>query len=182
MLVEGEFLQREYVGRADAGEAEYERVARLKTSSLFAFAAWCGAYLPRGDADGAARFARFAERFGLAFQIVDDVLDFDHAATGKSPLADLRDGKMSLPIVLALAEEQSLRRDFERIVALDGAAATDELAALQAGVRRTSALGRCRDRARALATEALDALSDAPHSVYRSALEEACRFVGERIA
>ncbi len=116
-LVDGEVIQLRGRTELDVREEVYFRVVRNKTASLFAWAGRAGA-LVAGAASGAASvLGEFAERVGIAFQLVDDVLDYsgDPQATGKTLLGDLVEGKITLPLIRALADRPSLLRDVEAV-------------------------------------------------------------------
>ena len=105
-LVCGEIAQLAARGRVDLGTAGYFDIVRGKTASLFGFACRSGARVARRD-DLIELAGDFGERIGLAFQIVDDVLDLsgDAAEVGKKLGADLAEGKTTLPLALALEED-----------------------------------------------------------------------------
>ncbi len=122
LIVDGELMQMEHARRMDNTEEIYTEIIRLKTAVLIASAAECGA-LPVFDNDPEARpvkeMYRFGERLGMAFQIKDDLLDFDFEAvgssgnsskTGKMLCNDLREGKMTLPLIRAVAEVSPAER------------------------------------------------------------------------
>lgn len=178
-LVEGEFLQREYEGSVDLGEEQYLQVARKKTSSLFSFAAWCGSYLPRENEELANRFARFAEALGVAFQIVDDVLDFKADRSGKTPLADVKGGTISLPLIYAFEADGDLKQRVRRQLNLENGDSLDH-DLVRERVRDTDALNRGRERAREFVSLALASLDSTPSNEYRRALEDVSHYVTER--
>jgi octaprenyl-diphosphate synthase len=109
-LVDGEVLQLRGRAKLDTSEVSYFRILEGKTASLFGWSARAGAIV--GDARASERQALglFGERLGIAFQLVDDELDYagDSVATGKKLLADLLEGKVTLPLVLALARDPGL--------------------------------------------------------------------------
>ncbi|WP_300726502.1 polyprenyl synthetase family protein [uncultured Rikenella sp.] len=111
LIVDGELMQMEHARRMDTTEAVYTEIIRHKTAALLAAAAECGALAACGDdpeAEGVRKMYRFGELLGLAFQIQDDLLDFGFAAngdplkTGKVLCNDLRERKMTLPLIRAL--------------------------------------------------------------------------------
>lgn len=110
-LTRGEAGQLASAHDLDVGEREYFARCRRKTASLFVAACRIGALLGGADRGVADELASVAERLGVAFQILDDVLDLaaPAEATGKSRGADLRDGTMTLPLILALRLEPGLR-------------------------------------------------------------------------
>lgn len=106
-LVEGEIQQLERTGDLSVTVAEYEQLAVLKTGSLFGWSAFCGAWLAGQTAAVCAEARDFARHVGVAFQIADDLLD-TQPTSGKDLHLDLLEGKMTLPVVLALEEDPTL--------------------------------------------------------------------------
>lgn len=110
-IVDGELMQMEHARRMDTTETDYTDIIRHKTAALLASAAECGTLPAFGDnpaAPSVRNMYRFGELLGLAFQIKDDLLDFGFAEdgtrlkTGKVPCNDLRERKMTLPLIHAL--------------------------------------------------------------------------------
>ncbi len=114
-LVEGEILQLRGRTELDVSEETYERILRGKTASLFSWATRTGARVAGADEQNQARLGAFGERLGIAFQLVDDVLDYSGEQTGKTLLADLTEGKLTLPLVLAVARVPELIEPLSRI-------------------------------------------------------------------
>jgi octaprenyl-diphosphate synthase len=116
-LVDGEVIQLRGRTELDVREEVYFRVVRDKTASLFAWAGRAGALGAGADATAAAALGEFAERVGIAFQLIDDVLDYagDPLMTGKALLGDLAEGKMTLPLIRALADHPALRREVDAV-------------------------------------------------------------------
>lgn len=110
LLVEGEVVQLELRGSATTSREQYFRIIEGKTASLFAWAAEAGAFAASANEDVRRAFQRFGWHVGVAFQLVDDVLDFtaDPETLGKGLLADISEGKMTLPVILAAAEDAGL--------------------------------------------------------------------------
>ncbi len=154
-LARGELMQRADAWSADVSAARYLERCELKTASLFAAAARLGATL--GDAPGAAEeLAGFGRRIGLAFQILDDVLDVSGPAerTGKHRGTDLLDGTVTLPLIIARERDPELAQ-------MDLAAFVTEPAQADAVCERiagTGALGTARDQALGYVAEAKAAL------------------------
>ena len=151
-LAEGELMQREDAWAAAVSEERYMERCRLKTAVLFRAACELGSL----EVDGPAReLAAFGERIGLAFQILDDVLDVTGPPerTGKPRGSDLLDGTVTLPLILARDRDLGLRDLDLRTLHTPAQAESvcDRIAA-------TSALGDCRSRALALVTDAKHAL------------------------
>ena len=129
-LAEGELLQREDAWNVEVPRERYLRRCDLKTARLFAAACRLGALEGGGDADGLGAFGR---RIGLAFQLLDDVLDVSGPAerTGKHRGTDLLDGTVTLPLILARERDPALARLDLRAVrtAAEAEAVCDAIAA-----------------------------------------------------
>ncbi|MFH1681020.1 MAG: polyprenyl synthetase family protein, partial [Candidatus Eisenbacteria bacterium] len=140
-LVQGELLQLTHAGDPLLGREVYEEIIRCKTASLFS---WCGraAAMISGLGDGPAdELASFGHHFGIAFQITDDVLDYVGASrdTGKGETSDLAEGKMTLPLILAMEKDAALAADVRRL--LDGSkGAGDPVGRIAASVARNGAI------------------------------------------
>jgi octaprenyl-diphosphate synthase len=179
-LVDGEVIQlRERTGRGPA-EDVYFRIVRDKTASLFAWAARSGAAVAGAPADAAAALGEFGDRVGLAFQLVDDVLDYagDPSVTGKMLLSDLAEGKYTLPLIRVLAGHPELAAD------VDGARSGDDRAARRVAeaVRASGVCDQVRALAREETTQALAALNRLPPSGARDMLGAIARELTARAA
>src|ERR1017187_8200698 len=104
MMVEGELIQLERIGRIDVGEADCMELVDRKTARLFSVCARLGAVASHADRHTEERLGEYAWNLGMAFQLVDDVLDFTarEKTLGKPVGGDLREGKVTLPLVYAL--------------------------------------------------------------------------------
>ena len=178
-MVEGELLQLAGLGRADVSEEEALDLSRRKTARLFQVCLELGALLGRVDAADRERLSRYGLNLGMAFQIVDDLLDFtaDPERLGKPVVNDLREGKVTLPLVYALeAGGAPARAKVATVLREKGfvSVAPGEIVAL---VRAGGAVERARARAAAFAAEALRCLQPFPDSTYKRALEAVPRFV-----
>ncbi len=176
MIAEGEVLQLLHVRNPDTDEAAYLRVIERKTAILFAAATRLGALLAGADAATQQALHDYGLRLGYAFQIADDVLDYasDAATLGKNLGDDLAEGKMTLPLIHAMAHsDDGVRAELRRIVEegdLDG------LATVQAAIARCGSLDYSRARAMAYA-EAADAALAALHgNTYLDALRGLARY------
>ena len=102
-MSEGELLQIEKARRLDIEEDIYYEIIRKKTASLIASCCACGAYSSGGDKEVSEKMRSFGEKVGMAFQIKDDLFDYQKAnKTGKPTGIDIRDKKMTLPIIYLL--------------------------------------------------------------------------------
>ena len=183
-MTEGELLTQQHLGAKDLSVEEYFRIVDRKTAQLFAAACSVPARRHPALPEAIEPLERYGRALGICFQLADDLLDYTASAAtvGKPVLSDLKEGKLTLPLLLALprlsaAERARVEmviddRSFERVPA-------DEILAL---VRREGTLDEVELRARALADEAKLALAVFPDSDTRRALEFAPDFVLHRRA
>ncbi|HET9753481.1 MAG TPA: polyprenyl synthetase family protein [Myxococcales bacterium] len=180
-LVEGESRQIALRGRTDFTADDALQIAHLKTGSLFAFCGEAGALVARAPAGVAAALRDFGLRAGSAFQIADDLLDFesDAATLGKAVLADVTEGKPSLPLAIALKRLPPLREEMAELLKLDGETPEEEVRAKVRGfagrLSRTGALGAARRIAEKERDAALVALERVPDSPTRELLAQVAR-------
>jgi len=158
---------------------EYERRIYAKTASLIALSSESGAILAHADEEVIAALRVYGEQLGLAFQVVDDVLDFvaDERTLGKPVGSDLRQGLITLPVMLFL-EENGDHPALQRILA-HGPSDDAVREAVQA-ITASGAIERALQIARAYVQEAGNALGSFPPSEYRTALLELADFVVRR--
>jgi octaprenyl-diphosphate synthase len=177
-LVDGEVVQLRGRGHLDPREEVYFRIVRDKTASLFAWAARSGAVLAGAPGDCAAALGEFGEHVGVAFQLVDDVLDYagDSRATGKALLADLTEGKLTLPLIRALAARPDLATDVDAVRAGEAPAAQR----IADAVRASGVCDGVRSLAREETTHALQALDRLPPSSARELLGSIARELAAR--
>src|SRR6202165_2618344 len=121
MMVEGELLQLELIGKVNISEADYMELVDRKTASLFSACAKLGALSGGADEATEARMGEFSWNLGIAFQLVDDVLDFTshEKVLGKPVGSDLREGKVTLPLIYALEEASGEERSMVEAVLSD---------------------------------------------------------------
>ena len=172
-MAEGEVLQLKRAGDLSTSLADYLEVIDRKSAALIAWCAAAAAWA-KGDAAAADALQRFERGVGAAFQITDDVLDYAEG-TGKAPGADLRERKVTLPLVLAMEELPELRA---RLTA--GPLEADELDEWMRRIRSSSALRRSLDLARARAEAAVSALDELPPSPARDGLQVLATYLVER--
>jgi octaprenyl-diphosphate synthase len=157
-------------------------VIEAKTAALFAAASRVGAVLADRPDDEETALERFGHNLGIAYQLIDDMLDFSarEAELGKSVGDDFRDGKITLPIVIAFARGDAEERAFWRRTLEAGEQAPGDLERALRILERRGALAETLARARAYAGTAIDALGCFPDSPLRRALAEAAAFATER--
>ena len=195
-MVEGELLQLTRLGRIDLTEADATELAYRKTACLFSGCARLGAVLGRQPKDVEEAFAEYGRNAGLAFQLVDDLLDFtaSHEQLGKPVLSDLKEGKVTLPLIFALqngnaphtADGESNghsssegRRLIAKVLEERGflSVRPEQITRL---VRETGALTRAQDLAREYVSRAKACLEGLPDTEYRRALLAVPDFILER--
>ncbi|MGH7898161.1 MAG: polyprenyl synthetase family protein [Candidatus Binatia bacterium] len=177
-LTEGEILQARLRRNLQVTVEDYNEIIRRKTAGLFQQGARVASHLAGAEPDVVAELARSGNAIGMAFQIVDDILDVagDPAETGKPAGVDLRDGNPSLPIVLALAESQPLARVWR----LTNPSEADIELGL-AEIRKSGALDRAREEAMRHAESATRGLAIAPGTPYRDFLESLVAELRDRV-
>lgn len=172
-MAEGEVMQLQRAGDLDSDVAGYLEVVDRKSAALIAWCASAAAHRA-GDLEAVAALEAYGRGVGVAFQITDDVLDFVEG-TGKTPGADLRERKVTLPLIHAMARVPGLR---ERLGA--GPPTAAELPELIAAVRESGALEQARADARGFIGGALQALEILPDTSARQGLAVLGRYLVER--
>ncbi|MGM9488855.1 octaprenyl diphosphate synthase [Ideonella sp. YS5] len=180
VIAEGEVLQLMNMHDPDLAVDAYLKVIRYKTAKLFEASARLGAVVagaPRAVEDACAEYGR---ALGTAFQLVDDLLDYegDTQALGKNVGDDLREGKPTLPLLIAMERGTAEERALIRHAIEQGE--VERLAEIVTIVRRTGALQATREAARAEAQVARERLFALPASAAREALLELCARSVER--
>jgi octaprenyl-diphosphate synthase len=174
VIAEGEVLQLMNMHDPDLSVDDYLRVIRYKTAKLFEASARIGAVLADAGTEVEESCAAYGRALGTAFQLVDDLLDYEGATEqlGKNVGDDLREGKPTLPLLLAMERGSPDERDLIRHAIEHGEVA--RLPDIVEIVRRTGALAATRQAARAEADKAAHALQVLPPSAHREALLELC--------
>jgi octaprenyl-diphosphate synthase len=172
-MLEAEALQLANRGSMRGSVADYFKVVEGKTASLFRWGLYAGGRAGGVDPALCASLEAFGHNVGVAFQVVDDVLDLDgeSAVVGKSLFADLREGKATYPLLCAVEHDPPLGELIEAALRA-GAAPSAELEQRVVRVlRETGAVAECYTLARRLSAEALESLSPLPAGPVRDALE-----------
>lgn len=170
VIAEGEVLQLMNMHDPDIAVDDYLRVIRFKTAKLFEASARLGAVLAEVNAATEEACADYGRSLGTAFQLVDDLLDYEGATEqlGKNVGDDLREGKPTLPLLLAMERGSSAERELIRHAIRHGEVA--RLADIVAIVTSTGALSATRDAARIESEKARVALGRLPSTPFRDAL------------
>src|SRR5258707_15534206 len=182
MMVEGELLQLERIGRIDVTEADCMQLVDRKTACLFSVCSQIGAIAGGADARFQEKLREYAWNLGMAFQLVDDVLDFTarEKTLGKPVGGDLREGKVTLPLVYALdratPEERRLVETILRERNYDSVPFNRILALLD----KYDGIERVKERAQTFTEKARQIMNEFPDSPYQRALLAVTELITER--
>jgi octaprenyl-diphosphate synthase len=179
VIAEGEVAQLMTAGEVGTGEAAYFEVIRAKTAALFKAACQIGAVVADREPEAEAALATYGEEIGIAFQLVDDALDYSarEAELGKTIGDDFREGKASLPVLLAYAKGDAQERAFwERVIGEPAQQTETDLDEAQRLLGRHATLEATFARARASGERARDAVRFFPASPWRDAMEDVIDF------
>jgi octaprenyl-diphosphate synthase len=169
-MIVAESIQLERRGRLAGTRDDYFAIAEGKTAALFRWAMVAGARTANLSPAAETALERFGLHLGVAFQAIDDELDFGSAdTTGKDPLADLREGKLTFPLVVALERKPELRARIDELL-VEEAPHRDELLSLAQSIRATGALAVTRSLAEERVKSALAELDILPVGPARAAL------------
>ena len=118
-LIKGELVQLQRRGSVDTSEMDYFRIIEGKTANLFRWSVYSGVLAAGADEKICRTMGNFGWHVGVAFQLMDDILDFtaDAGLLGKNLLSDIQEGKMTLPVILAAKESPSLRHLLSQLIA-----------------------------------------------------------------
>src|SRR6202795_4193518 len=181
-MVEGELLQLTHIGRIDVTEAETSDLAYRKTACLFSGCTRLGAVLGRLDKSTEESLADYGRYAGLAFQLVDDLLDFTASSEqiGKPVLSDLKEGKVTLPLIFAMENGHSDARQLVARVLEEKEFDSVRPETIVALVRESGALDRARALAHEYAARAKACINSVGDSEYARALHTLPDFILDR--
>ncbi|MBT9447325.1 MAG: polyprenyl synthetase family protein [Hyphomonadaceae bacterium] len=181
-IAEGEVLQLSSANDASASLDHYMRIISAKTAALFAAAARVGAMSTKCTPAEADAFETYGRNLGLAFQLVDDALDYGGASAvmGKNLGDDFREGKITLPVILARETGDDEERAFWARVMGGGEHRPADFEHALAILRKRNSITRTLDFARVYANAARDALGAMPDTIWRTTLVELVDFVVDR--
>jgi octaprenyl-diphosphate synthase len=170
VIAEGEVLQLMNMHDSHLDEAAYLRVIRAKTAKLFEASARLAAIVAKSNTETENICATYGQALGAAFQVVDDVLDYEGSAVelGKNLGDDLREGKMTLPLICTLQRCTEAEANLIRTAIEEGQ--TDQLDAISGIVRHSGGLDYARHCAESEARRAVDAASQLPQNAYSQSL------------
>ncbi|HQS31492.1 MAG: octaprenyl diphosphate synthase [Polaromonas sp. 39-63-203] len=180
VIAEGEVLQLMNMHDASLSEDGYLRVIRSKTAKLFEASARLAALLAGSSPQVEQSCADYGQALGTAFQVIDDVLDYDGAVLemGKNLGDDLREGKATLPLIIAMQRGSEAERNVIKEAIESGG--TGQIDSVIAIVQKTGALQATRQAAATEAQRALDALQTLPQNPYSEALRNLASQLLER--
>jgi octaprenyl-diphosphate synthase len=170
-MTEGELLQLTLLGRTDVSEAQYFDVIARKTAYLFSACCEIGALMGQATPTNQAMLRDYGMNLGVAFQMVDDLLDFTSTeeVLGKPAGADLLEGKISLPLIFLLQREPEMRSAVQTVIS-DASYERVSRRQLLEALERTGSLQLAMQRAIEYATAALAAVQELDDSPYAEAL------------
>jgi octaprenyl-diphosphate synthase len=182
MMVEGELLQLERIGRIEVTEADCMELVDRKTACLFSVCAKLGALVAGADSQTEERLGDYAWNLGMAFQLVDDLLDFTsrEKVLGKPVGNDLREGKVTLPLVYALEQASGEERRRVETILRDRNYDRVPFPLILAMVERYGGIARVKERAQAFTEKARGIIGEFPESPYQRALYSVTELVTER--
>lgn len=179
-MSEGELLQIEKVRRLDIDEPIYYEVIRQKTASLIASCCACGAASAGADEESVERMRLLGEKIGIAFQIKDDLFDFGTDDVGKPLGIDIKEKKITLPLIYALNQAPSAEK--KKIINLVKNHNEEPVAIAQIikFVKDSGGLDYAAAQMKKYQEEAFAILMQFPESEYRASLEQLVRYTTER--
>ena len=181
-MIEGELIQADRIGSVDVTEADYLEIVRRKTADLFSGCCRVGALLGAQSAERQTALAEFGLNLGMAFQITDDILDLTSTETalGKPVASDLREGKVTLPLIYLIRRGDPVHREQIATVVADGGFTRVSHEEIRALLHREGTIEAARDLASAYARRAEACLEVFPRSPARDCLLELPGFAVER--
>ena len=182
MMVEGELLQLERIGSIAVTEADCMELVDRKTARLFSVCARLGALAASSDGETQEKLGEYAWNLGMAFQLVDDMLDFTarEKTLGKPVGGDLREGKVTLPLVYALERATPAERELVATILRDRNYDRAPFASVLSLLDKYRGIARVKDRAQAFTDRARQIINEFPESAYQRALLTVTDLVTER--
>ncbi len=181
-MVEGELLQLDRIGKIGVTETDYMELIDRKTASLFAACARLGAVCGEAQSEQETLLGEYAWNLGIAFQLVDDILDFTsrEKILGKPVGNDLREGKVTLPLVYALESATPDERKLVETVLADGNYDQVPFSKILQLLNRYHAIERAQDRAKSFTEKAREIIAGFPESPFQHALVSVTNLVTNR--
>ncbi len=182
MMVEGELLQLEHIGHIDISEADCMELVDRKTACLFSVCARLGALASHADTQTQEKLGEYAWNLGMAFQLVDDVLDFTarEKTLGKPVGGDLREGKVTLPLVYALERATRAERRMVETILLQRTYDGVPFARILELLEKYQGIERVKERAQTFTDKARQLINEFPETPYQRALLTVTELVTDR--
>src|SRR5882672_2298969 len=169
MMVEGELIQLERIGRIDVTEADCMELVDRKTACLFSVCSRLGAIAAHADPSAEEKLGEYAWNLGMAFQLIDDVLDFTarEKTLGKPVGGDLREGKVTLPLVYALERATPDERRLVEIILRERNYDTVPFSRILSLLDKYRGIERVKERAQTFTEKARNIITEFPDSPYQ---------------
>lgn len=179
-IIEGEILQLRKSRRMNFDENVYYDIIRAKTAAFFAGACAAGASTTFDDQDDIEKFRQFGEKVGLAFQIKDDLFEYNNDNIGKPKSSDILDKKLTLPLIFTLKNcDKNLKKKLTRILK-NKSKSVDDIHYIVENVIKAGGVRYAENIMMSFRDQALEILNNYESSPARSALEDLVRFVTDR--
>ncbi|PYU88994.1 MAG: polyprenyl synthetase family protein [Acidobacteria bacterium] len=181
-MIEGELIQQDLNGSMDVTEEQHLDISMRKTAFLFSACAQIGGILSSVSEQHQEYLDRYGLNIGIAFQMVDDVLDFTstESTLGKPVVSDLKEGKLTLPLIYLMQEGEPQHRELVRTVLRENGFGSVNKEAIVDLVRKYKTVDRVMDKAHQYAREAKQYLLHFPESRAREALTTIPDYIVER--
>ena len=175
-MSEGELLQMEKARKLDITEELYYKVIRQKTASLITSCCEVGASSGGGTEEDISKMGTFGTNVGMAFQIKDDLFDYENAAIGKPTGIDIRERKMTLPVIYALNQSSSSEVAAIKKMISDSEKKSTNVKKVIEFVVAKGGIDYAKKKMNDFLSEAIAVLKTYPDSVYRNSLEQLLAF------
>ena len=181
-LAQGEVLQLSLKNNLDIDAEKYFKVIKDKTAKLFSSSAMVGGIISKRPEKTITKLDKFGNNLGIAFQLLDDALDYERLGnnTGKNIGDDFKEGKVTLPVLLALKKANSSEKDFWKRVIEDLDQEKNDFKKAQSLLQKYSCISETKTIAREYARRAEEILKAFPQNIYNDALTELTKFVCTR--
>jgi len=179
-MSEGELMQMEKARKLDIDEAVYFDIIKAKTASLLASACASGAYSTTSNDEIAEKFRSFGEKVGVAFQIKDDLFDYGQDNIGKPTGIDIKEKKMTLPLIYALQHADAAQKRKLIYIVKNNSTDRSKVNEVINYVQQSGGIGYAADKMKQYKQEALELLRSFPVSEARDAMEELVNYVIDR--
>jgi octaprenyl-diphosphate synthase len=179
-MSEGELLQMEKARKPDIKENIYFEIIRAKTASLLSAACSAGAFSGTGDEEVAEKFRMFGEKVGIAFQILDDLFDYGEENIGKPRGIDIKEKKMTLPLIYTLQNADSATRRKIIYIVKNQNTVKEKVNEVIGYVNQSGGIQYAQNKMAEYHAEALAILHTFPDTPERRAMEELVDYVIQR--